>query len=1036
MRTYDARGREKVMATDDNAIHVNVSGEISGIGVKASPVGGDFILIENSEAGNVKAHVLISSLPAGGEINALEADGVNGIMDDEIILGSGGGTVVYSKISALPDEPSPAALDFLLVELADGTLARADIGDLPGGSAEINALVADGIDGIANDQLAVGTGTDTAAYLTLSTAGVVSFNGTVFSQGEIAALSDVSGTTGTGATVMFNASPTIVTPTIAAAGWTNATHTHVGASTGGTIAIAATTGTLAVARGGTGVTASTGTTNVVLSGSPTIVTPNIASFTNATHDHSGGAGGGTALSGVTIAGSSTINAALTWNEFRQTFNPNATIAGINVGTHTAEPSTPIDGDVFYDSTATQIKGRVDGAWVNLGAGAGGGDPDQNLYETFAADTSSTTADTITDTLTIAGGTGLTTTATTDTVTVDLVNATNGGILVNSDSVQLDINNLLTDTPVVTDTIAFEDTGGGNDNKCTISVLSTVIDHDASFSHDPNEHVDHTGVTVTVAGDTNEITVAEGAQDIAANLTFTVGIADNPVMPGTFMIVPLKVNPDPTGTDGRVYYNTTTDQLKYATNTTWQVVANLDEAQTFTNKTHTAPIIGAAEWTNANHTHAGATTGGVLQVTNLNGTTWNVLYTDGSSNVIELALGTAGQHLESGGPAAAPTWEDVAGGGNVSNSGTPSTLEYARWVTATSIEGRAVGDVLTDISATPTARTLDINGDANEIVVDLAGPLDLTSNRAWSIGIANDPTIPGDFMTVPLKADPDPTGSNGRLFYNTTDNVLRYAEATTWRDIVYVGGAFHDGFSDVDSNQHIDHTGVTVSAGAGMTGGGTIEANLTLNVIGATNGGLLVNAADIQLDINSLATDTPVTGDFIAFEDIGGGLDNKATFATVETILVHDNLSGGTAAVAHGATGAVMGTTNTQTVTNKDMTADNNTFRGSRHITVEDPVVSEDITIFYTDVAITVTAVEGVILGSTNIPVDLMHNTDRNATGNNVFAAQRTVSSTTTGDNLTLGGDITIPAASFVWLETGTPSGTPNELHLTIFWDQD
>ena len=59
----------------------------------------------------------------------------------------------------------------------------------------------------------------------------------------------------------------------------------------------------------------------------------------------------------------------TWGEFRQTFNPNATIAGINVGAHTAEPSTPIDGDIFYDSTANQLKGRVNAAWVDLGAGS-------------------------------------------------------------------------------------------------------------------------------------------------------------------------------------------------------------------------------------------------------------------------------------------------------------------------------------------------------------------------------------------------------------------------------------------------------------------------------------------------------------------------------------------------------------------------------------------------------------------------------------------------------------------------------------------
>lgn len=47
-----------------------------------------------------------------------------------------------------------------------------------------------------------------------------------------------------------------------------------------------------VANGGTGTTTSTGTGSVVLSGSPTIVTPTIASFANASHNHANPAGGG------------------------------------------------------------------------------------------------------------------------------------------------------------------------------------------------------------------------------------------------------------------------------------------------------------------------------------------------------------------------------------------------------------------------------------------------------------------------------------------------------------------------------------------------------------------------------------------------------------------------------------------------------------------------------------------------------------------------------------------------------------------------
>ena len=85
-----------------------------------------------------------------------------------------------------------------------------------------------------------------------------------------------------------------------------------------------------------------------------------------------------------------------------------------------DPGTPdanigwiyMEGDALYF--------EHDGAKVNLGAGAAGGDPDQNLWETIAADVGGPVlANTITDTLTIAGGTNTTTTISGDTVTIDV-----------------------------------------------------------------------------------------------------------------------------------------------------------------------------------------------------------------------------------------------------------------------------------------------------------------------------------------------------------------------------------------------------------------------------------------------------------------------------------------------------------------------------------------------------------------------------------------------------------------------------------------
>ena len=55
-----------IRTVDPTAIHDDTASEISAITNKAVPAGGDFLLIEDSAAGNVKKHILISALPSGG----------------------------------------------------------------------------------------------------------------------------------------------------------------------------------------------------------------------------------------------------------------------------------------------------------------------------------------------------------------------------------------------------------------------------------------------------------------------------------------------------------------------------------------------------------------------------------------------------------------------------------------------------------------------------------------------------------------------------------------------------------------------------------------------------------------------------------------------------------------------------------------------------------------------------------------------------------------------------------------------------------
>lgn len=106
------------------------------------------------------------------------------------------------------------------------------------------------------------------------------------------------------------------------------------------------------------------------------------------------------------------------------------------------------------------------------------------------------------------------------------------------------------------------------------------------------------------------------------------------------------------------------------------------------------------------------------------------------------------------------------------------------------------------------------------------------------------------------------------------------------------------------------------------------------------------------------------------------------------------------------------------------------------VTIYSPTAAEDLTLWYADDAITITKMVFVITGSTSVTVTIRHHTDRSNAGNEVVTGGTTANSTTTGNVVTSFNDATIPADSFVWLETTGLSGTPSSLSVTIYYRQD
>jgi hypothetical protein len=82
--------------TDGTAIHDDTASEISAVTLKDTPVSADFLLIEDSAAGNAKKRITIGTLPAGSETNTLSTT-LTGITDDQFVIG-GAGVATYDDV--------------------------------------------------------------------------------------------------------------------------------------------------------------------------------------------------------------------------------------------------------------------------------------------------------------------------------------------------------------------------------------------------------------------------------------------------------------------------------------------------------------------------------------------------------------------------------------------------------------------------------------------------------------------------------------------------------------------------------------------------------------------------------------------------------------------------------------------------------------------------------------------------------------------------------------------------------------------------
>ena len=111
------------------------------------------------------------------------------------------------------------------------------------------------------------------------------------------------------------------------------------------------------------------------------------------------------------------------------------------------------------------------------------------------------------------------------------------------------------------------------------------------------------------------------------------------------------------------------------------------------------------------------------------------------------------------------------------------------------------------------------------------------------------------------------------------------------------------------------------------------------------------------------------------------------------------------------------------------------------LTIDDVADSMDYAIAFVDAAFTITEVRAVHAGTglstPDIDVDIRHSTDRSAAGNQVETSNFAITSSTTGNSFTSGfEDATVPANSWIWIETSSQSGTTDNLEIVIIGTYD
>ncbi len=409
---------------------------------------------------------------------------------------------------------------------------------------------------------------------------------------------------------------------------------------------------------------------------------------------------------------------------------------------------------------------------------------------------------------------------------------------------------------------------------------TQIDHDALTNYVTNEHVDHSGVTISGG---NGLT---GGGDITASRTISVagnnGIIANStgvwVNPGTGVVV------NATGVHvNATYIGTITANASLYANFASYVPANTgivsNATGVFVNSAYIATL--TANLT----TYVVANTG---IISNSTGVFVNSAYIATiTANLANYVVANTGIVSNATGVFVNASYIGTIAANSATYLGSVVTANSTALILANTIGIYANGSIGS------SGQVLTSNGTVVYWTTPTTGTV---TNVASGNGLTGGPiTSTG---TLSVVANSGLVANSTGVFVLPGNTQLTVNATGLWLDQSTID---HNSLNNYDANKHVDHTSVSISAGSGLSGGGTIAATRTLTVL--ANTGIVANSTGIFVDPSYIATLTAnlanyviantglvsnTTGVFVNSAYIGTLTANSATYVLANTGIISNS----------------------------------------------------------------------------------------------------------------------------------------------------